>query len=301
MMSLHDPNAQGGTSNVVTFRPHQYEGDKRMPREHVRWMLDFCQKMFRRAPGETQQFLDVGCGIGDLTREELLPRCLPCGRIVAVDLSAEMVEHAARHYHHDKLEFRKLDIESDEDVAEFVHEQGLFDRVYSFHAITWVRDQTKALKNVARLLKPRGECLLIFHASLRSFDINRNLAKMERWRKYSQVVDQLAPKTHDMSYNERLEYISRLLKEAGLSPSILELPVCNMLDNHSLDLLAEIYASKSPLTAVVLEDEKQQFLADLAQETAKMHSPDVDRTRYRIYVIKASKSNKQSCDFSSRS
>ncbi|XP_075530276.1 juvenile hormone acid O-methyltransferase-like [Dermacentor variabilis] len=203
-----------------------------------------------------------------------------------------MVEHATRHYHHDRQEFRRLDIESDKDVAEFVDEHGLFDRVYSFHAITWVRDQTKALKNVARLLEHRGECLLIFHASLRSFDVNRNLAKMGRWCKYSQVVDQLAPKTHDMDYNERLEYISRLLEEAGLSPSILELPVCNMFDNHSLDLLAEIYASKSPLTAVISEDEKKQFLIDLAKETAKMHSPDVDRTRYRIYVIKASKRNK---------
>ncbi|XP_075529921.1 juvenile hormone acid O-methyltransferase-like [Dermacentor variabilis] len=272
-----------------------------MPREHVRWMLDFCQKVFQREPDETQQFLDVGCGIGDLTREELLPRCLPCRRIVAVDVSAVMVDHAARHYDHDRLEFRKFDIVKDGDVAEFINEHGLFDRVYSFHTITWVPDQTKALKNVARLLKPRGECLLIFHASLRFFDVNRNLAQMGRWCKYSQVVDQLAPKTHDMNYNERLQYISRLLEEAGLSPSILELPVCNMLDNHSLDLLAEIYASKSPLTAVVSEDEKQQFLIDLAKETAKMHSPDVDRTRYRIYVIKASKRNKQSCDLSSRS
>ncbi|XP_075529924.1 juvenile hormone acid O-methyltransferase-like [Dermacentor variabilis] len=178
-------NVPGGACNVITFTPQQYEGDKRMPREHTRWMLDFCQKVFRREPDETQQFLDVGCGIGDLTREELLPRCQPCRRIVAVDLSAAMVEHAARHYHHDKLRFRELDIESDEDVAELIDEHGLFDRVYSFHTITWVRDQAKALKNVARLLKPRGECLLLFHASLRSFDVNRELLKMERWSKYS--------------------------------------------------------------------------------------------------------------------
>ncbi|XP_037580462.2 juvenile hormone acid O-methyltransferase-like [Dermacentor silvarum] len=143
--------------------------------------------MFRHEPDKTQQFLDVGCGIGDLTREELLPRCLPCCRVVAVDVSAEMVEHAARHYHHDRLEFRKLEIVRDRDVAEFIDEHGLFDRVYSFHTVTFVADQAKALKNVARLLKPHGECLLIFPASLRSLDVNRNLVKMERWSKYSHV------------------------------------------------------------------------------------------------------------------
>ncbi|XP_070383082.1 juvenile hormone acid O-methyltransferase-like [Dermacentor albipictus] len=255
-------------------------------------MLDFCQKVFRREPDETQQFLDVGCGIGDLTVEELLPRCLPCRRIVASDVSAVMVEHAARHSHHEKIEYRKLDIASDEDVAEFIDEHGLFDRVYSFHTIIWVRDQAKGLKNVARLLKPRGECLLIFHASLLSLDINRNLLKMDRWSKYSHVVEQIAPKTQDMSYDERIEYMSRILAEAGLSPSILELPVCTVFDNFGIESVIEKYASLIPLTAVVSEDEKEQFFKDLAQETVRMRSPDVDRTHYRIYVIKASKTNK---------
>ncbi|XP_050046636.1 juvenile hormone acid O-methyltransferase-like [Dermacentor andersoni] len=285
-------NVQGRACNVITFTPQQYEGDKRLPREHTRWMLGFCQKVFRREPDETQQFLDVGCGIGDLTREELLPRCLPCRRIVAVDLSAEMVDHAARHYHHDKLQFRKLDIESDEDVAEFIDEHGLFDRVYSFHAITWVRDQAKALKNVARLLKPRGECLLLFHASLRSFDVNHELLKMERWSKYSHLVNQIVLKTQDMNGDERIEYMSRILAEAGLSPSIIELPVCTFFDNMSIESVAESYALLIPLAMVVSQNEKPQLLADVAQETMKMHHPDIDRTRYRMYVIKASKMNK---------
>ncbi|XP_075530338.1 juvenile hormone acid O-methyltransferase-like [Dermacentor variabilis] len=288
---MSEPVVQGGGCNVITFMPYDLEGYKRVPREHTRWMLDFCQKVFRREPDETQQFLDVGCGIGDLTREELLPRCLPCRRIVAVDLSAAMLEHATRHYQHDRLEFRQLDVVNDEDVAKFIDEHGLFDRVYSFHTIIWVPDQAKALKNVARLLKPRGECLLMFHASLRSFDISRNLLKMERWNKYSQVVNQMIPKTQDMNYDERIEYISRILAEAGLSPSILELPVCTVLDNMSIERLTERYASLISLTTVVSEDEKPQFLSDLAQETMKMHHPDIDRTHYRFYIIKASKMN----------
>nr|XP_054934038.1 uncharacterized protein LOC126543566 [Dermacentor andersoni] len=181
------PILQGNSSIVNVFKPQQFLGNKRLSRNFSRWLLDFCQRVFRCQPDESQQFLDVGCGIGDLTRDELLPRCLPCRRIVAVDLSTEMVEHAARHSRHEKIEYGKLDIVSEEDVGGFIDEHGLFDRVYSFNTLSWVRDQAAALKNVARLLKPRGECLLVFPASLEPLDVNRNVAKLERWSKYSHV------------------------------------------------------------------------------------------------------------------
>ncbi|KAL1442901.1 hypothetical protein MTO96_030560, partial [Rhipicephalus appendiculatus] len=182
-------------------------------------------KTFSRDPDETQQFLDVGCGIGDLTRDELLPRCLPCRRIVGVDVSGEMVAHAERHFRHDKLEYAKLDIASDEDVTQFVDEYGLFDRVYSFNCLVWVRDQERALKNVARLLKPRGECLLVFHASMHALDVNRSLVETKRWSKYHHLVE----------------------RQLGLSPSILELPVCTIFDGYSFQGMVDMYVAKSPL------------------------------------------------------
>lgn len=288
-MSQPVVKVQGDPSAVNVFKPDQFVGDKRLSRKFSKWLLDFSQKVFRREPDETQQFLDVGCGIGDLTRDELLPRCLPCRRIVAVDLSADMVEHAARHSHHEKIEYGKLDIVSYEDVADFIDEYGLFDRVYSFNTLTWVRDQADALKNVARLLKPCGECLLMFSASLEPLDVYRNVAKQERWSKYSQLVEQVVPKTHDMNYEQCLEYISTILEEAGLFPSILELPLFTGFDDYSFETLTNMYVVKSPIFAVLPEEEKHQFQIDMAHETQKMHSPDVDRTRYRIFIIKASK------------
>ncbi|XP_070382641.1 juvenile hormone acid O-methyltransferase-like [Dermacentor albipictus] len=280
---------QGNSSAANVFKPQQFVGNKRLSRNFSRWVLDFCQRVFRREPDEAQQFLDVGCGVGDLTRDELLPRCLPCRRIVAVDLSAEMVEHAARHSRHEKIEYGKLDIVSEEDVGGFIDEHGLFDRVYSFNTLSWVQDQAAALRNVARLLKPRGDCLLVFHASLEPLEVNRNVAKMERWRKYSQLVEQVVPKTHDMSDDERLEYISTLLAEAGLSPSILELPVYTGFDDYSFETVFDMHVVKSPIFAVLSEEEKQQFQIDMAQEIEKMRSSDLGRTRNRIFIIKALK------------
>ncbi|KAH6923755.1 hypothetical protein HPB50_005949 [Hyalomma asiaticum] len=278
MTSLPIGNSKGDSVDTNFFKPHQFVGDKRLSRRQSRWVLDFCQRVFSREPDETQQFLDVGCGIGDLTRDELLPRCLPCRRIVAVDVNSS---------------YAKLDIASDEAVVEFLDEYGTFDRVYSFHALIWVRDQAKALKNVARLLKPRGECLLVFHASLHALDVNRSLVDMERWSKYRHLVEQVTPKTQDMNDEERREYISGLLAAAGLSPSILELPVCTAFDDYSFEALVDMYVAKSPLCGALSDTEKPQFYKDMADELRKFRSSCADRSRYRLYVIKASKSEKK--------
>lgn len=104
----------------VLLTPQYYAHNNGFQRKFSNWVLDFCQALFRRETDETQQFLDLGCGTGDFTRECLLPRCLPCRRMVAVDLSADMIDYARSHWVHDALEFRKLDITVDEHVADLL-------------------------------------------------------------------------------------------------------------------------------------------------------------------------------------
>ncbi|XP_037525753.1 uncharacterized protein LOC119402741 [Rhipicephalus sanguineus] len=104
------------------------------------------------------------------------------------------------------------------------------------------------------------------------------------------------PTTQDMNNDERREYISGLLAAAGLSPSILELPVCTIFDSYSFQGMLDMYVAKSPLYGGLSEAEKQQFHADMTHEVRKFHSPDIDRARYRVYVIKASKTEKRNVD-----
>ncbi|XP_050046669.1 juvenile hormone acid O-methyltransferase-like [Dermacentor andersoni] len=273
----------------VLLTPQYYAHNNGFQRKFSNWVLDFCQALFRRETDETQQFLDLGCGTGDFTRECLLPRCLPCRRMVAVDLSADMIDYARSHWVHDALEFRKLDITVDEHVADLLGEYGAFDRVYSFHCLHWALNQPAALKNVARLLKPGGECLLVFHASLQAMDVCRNITKIERWSKYAPVVDRFVPATQDMDDCERIEYASKLLKEAGLSPSILELPRCTVFDGCSLDTLLGVYITLNPVADILPDEEKMAAVKDTVELIRTMHSSDADKSRYRVYVIKASK------------
>ncbi|XP_075531143.1 juvenile hormone acid O-methyltransferase-like isoform X2 [Dermacentor variabilis] len=273
----------------VLLIPQYYAHNNGFQRKFSNWVLDFCQALFLREPDETQQFLDLGCGTGDFTRECLLPRCLPCRMMVAVDLSADMIDYAKSHWVHDALEFRKLDITVDEHVADLLGEYGAFDRVYSFHCLHWALHQPAALKNVARLLKPGGECLLVFHASLQVVDVCRNITKIERWSKYAPVLDRFVPVTQDMDDCERIEYVSKLLKEAGLSPSMLELPRCTVFDDCSLETLLSVYITSNPVADILPDAEKMAVVQDAVELIRNVHSSGVDKSRYRVYVIKASK------------
>ncbi|KAK8783178.1 hypothetical protein V5799_015481 [Amblyomma americanum] len=176
---------QEDKNNAVHLSAGQYSRSNKLQGRYNSSVLDTYQRAFRDQPQPSHQFLDVGCGTGDFTREGLLPRCLPCRRIVGVDSSPEMIEYARKHSAHAKLDFRVLDICAD--VTGILDEFGHFDRVYSFYCLHWADDLGVALKNVAKLLTPTGECLLVFYASHESAPVWRALARMERWKNYSEV------------------------------------------------------------------------------------------------------------------
>ncbi|KAG0417209.1 hypothetical protein HPB47_005792 [Ixodes persulcatus] len=135
-------------------------------------LLQLC---FRKDPDENQQFLDIGLGNREFTRQDLLLRCLPCRRIVAVDLAQSTLDKARESFSHPKIEYNFLDI--GKDVSGFLGQYGQFDRVYSFGALQWT-DQEVSLKNIEKLLTPGGECLLVYSAQM---------VQKEPWTNYAKV------------------------------------------------------------------------------------------------------------------
>ncbi|KAH9380509.1 hypothetical protein HPB48_013953 [Haemaphysalis longicornis] len=154
-------SAQGATVKPM-LEPERYMSGNDLQRRHNLSILDFCQSTFLQNTDDTTQIPDIGSGTGDFTRDCLLPRCLPCSRIIGVDCSWDMVEYARRHSNHEKLQYHLLDIDSD--VTDFVRRHGRFGRVYSFYYLHWLKDPAIALKNIAELLTHDGECLLAFSA-----------------------------------------------------------------------------------------------------------------------------------------
>ncbi|CAN7993364.1 unnamed protein product, partial [Ixodes hexagonus] len=193
-------------------------------------VLDLLQDSFIDEP-ERQQFLDLGCGTGDFTRDHLLPRCPNVERMVAVDASEDMVAYSKKHFAHPKICYDVLDI-SGNGVTDFVERYGRFDRVYSFFCLNWVKDQEMAFKNVAELMKPGGGCLLLFGASSSVMRLRRELASMEYWQKYREMLEKTIPSSAYLADRDALlSHISGLLKNASLIPTTCE--VLQMTNTYS--------------------------------------------------------------------
>ncbi|KAG0420850.1 hypothetical protein HPB47_003234 [Ixodes persulcatus] len=147
--------------------------------------LELLQPSFRDKPdADQQQFMDLGCGTGDFTLRELLPRCQPCRRIVAMDVAKEMVRYARENYPHPQIEYEVYDIA--DDALGLVKSYGKFDRVYSFFVLHWVKDQVTAFGHISDLMTSGGECLLTIVARWTGYEIWRRIVRMDRWKSYAQ-------------------------------------------------------------------------------------------------------------------
>ncbi|XP_042150130.1 juvenile hormone acid O-methyltransferase-like [Ixodes scapularis] len=180
-----------GETAPATIDPEVYITTNGRERQHNLEVLNLLQASFMNETND-QQFLDLGCGTGDFTRDHLLPRCPDVKRIVAVDVSQDMVEYAKKHFDHSKICYDVLDI-SGNGVADFVQRYGEFDRVYSFFCLNWLVDQEKGFDNIAELMKPGGGCLLFFAGSSSAMRLKRRLATITNWQKYRKVSRHLAP------------------------------------------------------------------------------------------------------------
>ncbi|XP_077531155.1 juvenile hormone acid O-methyltransferase-like [Haemaphysalis longicornis] len=227
--------------------------------------IDLLQMAFSPKATKRLQFLDLGCGTGDFTRDFLLPRCLPCRRIVAVDSSEDMLSYARQNSAHTNIEFDFLNIS--EDVGNFVQKYGAFDRVYSFFCLNWVSDQREAMKNVSRLLAPSGECLLLFPAWSPTKMFWRKLAQMDRWNKFYEVTfEGYTPTSQDLDNDkERLSYLGDLVNGAGLVAR-----TCEMLyvqhDYDDLDEFIDMQVSLNPAASLLEPADQKCLRSDIARE-----------------------------------
>ena len=94
--------------------------------------------------------LDAGCGSGKLTA--LLAQSLPSGRVVALDLSRNMVQLARRNLNPqfgDRVQFV---------AADLVHLpfQSSFDGIFSTASFHWVLDHDALFRNLFEALGPGG-------------------------------------------------------------------------------------------------------------------------------------------------
>lgn len=118
--------------------------------------------------------LDLATGTGDIAA--LLAERYPAGRIVALDLSAEMLERARRRLLGARIEFRAGDMSATGLPA------GSLDIVTGGYAIRNAPDLGEALREIHRLLRPGGIAALLDFARSDSPAIARaQIAALRSW------------------------------------------------------------------------------------------------------------------------
>ncbi|XP_077488756.1 juvenile hormone acid O-methyltransferase-like [Amblyomma americanum] len=217
---------------------------------------------------EQQQFIDVGCGIGDLAFKHLLPRCSPCRRLVAADLSDNLIKLAAKKYPHPKIEYLQLDIVGD--VEGFVAEQGQFQRVYSFATLHWVKDKRLAMLNFEKLLTPGGELFLVMLGGSLIHDLYKAMMNSPRWIKYNKVLQECMPVISAAQDKESLrKYAADLIKLTKLIPLTCEV-VSYPSTNKTKDEMIRDFLLFHHIKPLLNDEEKEELRKFITEFTEKI-------------------------------
>lgn len=279
-----------GETAAATIDPEVYITTNGRERQHNLKVLNLLQASFTNETKD-QQFLDLGCGTGDFTRDHLLPRCSDVERIVAVDVSQDMLEYAKEHFAHSKICYDVLDI-SGNGVADFVQRYGQFDRVYSFFCLNWLVDQEKGFDNIAELMKPGGGCLLFFAASSNDMRLRSRLATITNWQKYRKALENTIPPSANLKDRDALlVYMRNLLKKTCLTVTtceVLEVACTFSCVEELTDRLMEMCY----LSTLVTDEEKPLLLEHVAKYAAESWSGEGTSRPHlscKMFLVRADK------------
>ncbi len=216
--------------------------------------------------------LDVGCGDGRVTA--YIASQTPEGSVLGIDKSKHMIALAKEY----EKEFSHLTVKQEDACDINYHEK--FDIVTSFLCLLWIKDQQKALNNIARALKKNGTLILTTsfnknHPGNTAFD---NLIATEKWAPYF--------KNYVKPWIEAdLESTKKLVQNAGLN--IISADVITQGGNNfdSLEKFCE-YIQAFPLAQDFPEKHRKAFIYDMARDYALATNQDLNGPiAYKIDLI----------------
>lgn len=217
--------------------------------------------------------LDAGCGSGRLTGE--LIKRLPEGRVIAADLSANMLETAKERlkWARDSVEFARCDLSN----FRLPHP---VDGIYSNATLHWVPDHASMFRCFYRALKPGGWLVAQFGGE-------GNLARLKsharRWANEEAFKQYITDQT-DAAHYESAAETRRRMEAAGFAeietrmhPEMVQFP-----DADSM----KVFVSKVNLHKYIaaLPDELVQPFADKVVSEAASDDPPYTLDYMRLTI-----------------
>ena len=215
-----------------------------------------------------ESVLEVGCG-GGLNSIEIANRVGKTGRVVAVDISPEVLAVAgARGGHITNLEF------TEGDAAGMSLEAGFFNLVFSRFGVMFFSDPVAAFANLRRALNPDGRMVFLCWRSM-----EENTWMMEPARAVHEVIppqgpppDPDAPGPFSLARRDRVE---ALLGEAGFTSIAIE-PLDVGMAIGPLASAVEFFMKMGPAAAAIVDatDAQKAEVRDALMQLLKNYNTD---------------------------
>jgi trans-aconitate 2-methyltransferase len=219
--------------------------------------------------------LDIGCGDGRTTAA--IASQVPEGTVLGVDLSADMVAHAAAHFPpsaYPNLRFAQGN-------ASALTFDRAFTFVFSNAALHWIRDHGPVLAGIARALVPGGRCLMQMGgrgtaaAVIRAVDAVRS---QPAWRGWFEGFESSYGFHGDDDYRA-------WLAAAGLVADQVALIEKDMVHADVAAFEGWLRTAWHPYTSPVPPDQRPAFIAAAARAYLDSQPPDAEG-RVHVQMIR---------------
>ncbi len=225
------------------------------------WAQELIGKLALRGD---EAVLDVGCGDGKITAE--IAAGLTAGRVLGVDLSAEMIALAQARFPariYPNLRFQQAD-------ANRLLFENEFDLAFSNATLHWLLDPFPALQGMARSLKPGGRILLQMGGKGNADElvaIADEIMHLPEWSPY------FAGFEFPWGLYSPEQYRDWLLN-ASLQPTRLELIPKDMTHPGKAGLAGWVRTTWLPYTQRLPEEKRSAFVDVLVETYTAGHPPD---------------------------
>jgi trans-aconitate methyltransferase len=212
-----------------------------------------------------ERLLDAGCGTGRLTRDLL--EALPRGKVVALDVSQNMLDEARAYLEPDyagRVEFVRCDLL---DLA-FDRE---FDGIFSTASFHWVLDHDRLFRNLYRALRPGGWLVAQCGGGK---NIARLLARAQGLMENVAYASYFAEYRFPWEYSDAATAAARLRKagfeqvETNLEEAPTQLPTAPEFHQFVENVILRHHLQRMPDSVV-----RGQFMAELTRQYSQDDPP----------------------------